>query len=547
LLKPGQTFTEQVTMTIRPETAPGQYKLQACADTGKTAPEVDEENNCLTSSGNIQVTPQPNLMVTSVVAGLPKTVVAGDDLAITVVVKNDGLAQAKASTMKYVIINTATSGEKNLNGTATIPIIEAGQSATVQKTVKVYSDTASATYNVQACADSTKAITETFESDNCKLADGALTVQGIVVGHSDLVVTAVPDPPSSVLPSAAFTLAPTVANQGTDPAAASTTSFFLVNTSTGAKKNLKGGQAVPALDPGTSASPVAALSLFSDTLPGTYFVQACADYPKGVSEDVETNNCRNAAGTMTVQQVPNLVVSSLTNPPGTASIGGKFNITNSVRNTGSVVAAASGTKYYIVSSPDGLTKQDLKGNQAVPALNAGQTFSLLVSLEVRDETLPGLYKLQACADGGKDVTESNEDDNCLMSSGVVKVVGPPDLVVTQVTVRNAPLTVARGGSLTITAAVKNLGEGSAAASTTKYILVHTVTGATKNLNGTQAYPILNTGSSTSIQKIVTIFLDTPVGTYNVQACADSLDVVPEVSEINNCLTTTSNTATVTIN
>ena len=40
-----------------------------------------------------------------------------------------------------------------------------------------------------------------------------------------------------------------------------------------------------------------------------------------------------------------------------------------------------------------------------------------------------------------------------------KVVGPPDLVVTQVTVRNAPLTVARGGSLTITAAVKNLGEG----------------------------------------------------------------------------------------
>ena len=521
LLKPGQTFTEQVTMTIRPETAPGQYKLQACADSDKTAPEVDEQNNCLTSSGNIQVTPQPNLMVTSVVAGLPKTVVAGDDLAITVVVKNAGLAQAKASTMKYVIVNTASSAEKNLNGTATIPVIEAGGSVTVQKTVTVYSDTASATYNVQACADSAKAIVETFESDNCGLADGALTVQGIVVGHSDLVVTAVPNPPSSVLPGAAFTLAPTVANQGTDPAPASTTSFFLVNTSTGAKKNLKGGQAVPALDPGASASPVAALSLFSDTLPGTYFVQACADGPKGVSEDVETNNCLNAVGTMTVQQVPNLVVSSITNPPSTASLGGTFNITNSVRNTGSVVAAASSTKYYLVSSPDGLTKKDLKGNQAVPALNAGQTFSLLVTLEVRSETLPGQYKVQACADGGKDVTESNEDDNCLTSSGVVKVVGPPDLVVTQVTVRNAPLTVARGGSLTITAAVKNLGEGSAAASTTKYILVHTVTGATKNLNGTQAYPLLNSGSSSSIQKIVTIFLDTPVGTYNVQACADS--------------------------
>jgi subtilase family serine protease len=152
--------------------------------------------------------------------------------------------------------------------------------------------------------------------------------------------------------------------------------------------------------------------------------------------------------------------------------------------------------------------------------------------------------VQACADGGKDVTESNEDDNCLTSSGIVKVVGPPDLIVTQVTVRNAPLTVARGGSLTITAAVKNQGEGDAAASTAKYILVNTTTGATKNLNGTQGYPLLRTGSSSSLQKVVTVFADTPIGTYVVQVCADSLDVVPEGSETNNCLSTT---AKVTVN
>ena len=32
LLEPGQTFTEQQIVTIRPETAPGPYRLQACAD-----------------------------------------------------------------------------------------------------------------------------------------------------------------------------------------------------------------------------------------------------------------------------------------------------------------------------------------------------------------------------------------------------------------------------------------------------------------------------------------------------------------------------------
>ena len=71
---------------------------------------MDEQNNCLTSTGNIQVTPQPDLVVTSVtVPGLPTTVLPSAGLPITVVVTNQGLAQAKASTMKYVLVNTASS------------------------------------------------------------------------------------------------------------------------------------------------------------------------------------------------------------------------------------------------------------------------------------------------------------------------------------------------------------------------------------------------------------------------------------------------------
>jgi subtilase family serine protease len=74
-------------VTIWPETPLGQYKLQACADNGKTSPEVDEQNNCLTSTGNIQVMPTPDLVVTSVtVPGLPTTVLPGAGLPITVVV-----------------------------------------------------------------------------------------------------------------------------------------------------------------------------------------------------------------------------------------------------------------------------------------------------------------------------------------------------------------------------------------------------------------------------------------------------------------------------
>jgi subtilase family serine protease len=538
LLKPGSTFNGQGTVTIRPETPLGQYKLQACADSGKTSAEVDEQNNCLTSTGNIQVLPAPDLIVTSVtVPGLPTTVLPGAGLPITVVVTNQGTAQARASTMKFVLVNTASSAEKNLNGTASTPLVPAGGSVTVQKTVTVYSDTAAATYNVQACADSSKGVTESLESNNCGLADGALTVLGPSAGHSDLVVTAVTDPPATALPSAGFSIAATVMNNGTDPAPPTTTSFYLVNTSTGIKKSLKGGQSVPALAPGASDSSVVTITLFSDTIAATYFVQACADAPKNVSEEIETNNCANAAATLTVPKVPNLQVSSITNPPAVVTLGTSFNLGNSVRNVGLGAAATTSTKYYLVSTLDG-TKKDLQGTQVVPPLNGGQTFSTQQTLTVREETLRGQYKVQACADGGHDAVESIEDDNCLTSGAIVKVVGPPDLIVTLVTVKNAPLSVARGGSLTITATVKNQGEGDAPPSRLKFLLVDTVSGAPKNLNGTKDYALIQPGLTSTQQQIVTVFLDTPVGTYVVQACADSLDVIPEASETNNCLTST---------
>ena len=66
-----------------------------------------------------------------------------------------------------------------------------------------------------------------------------------------------------------------VTNQGQALADASTTKFYLVAGST--RKNLKGVQTIAALAPGASDSTGVALSVYSDTNPGTYSVQACAD------------------------------------------------------------------------------------------------------------------------------------------------------------------------------------------------------------------------------------------------------------------------------
>ena len=229
------------------------------------------------------------------------------------------------------------------------------------------------------------------------------------------------------------------------------TTFFLVNTSSSVKKNVKNpsgttGLATPALPAGQSITPaVAAFSVYGDTLAGTYVLQACADGPKGVAEAIETNNCANSVGTIPIDQAPNLVVTSIGNPTATAPLGTVIKVTNGVKNTGQAQAGRR-------------------------------------------------------------------------------------LVVTDVTVKNAPLTVARGGSLIITSTVKNVGEGDAVASTTKFLLVNAA--ATQNLNGTLSVPLLRGNATYTAAKTVTVLNVTPVGTYAPRVCADSLDVVAEVSETN---------------
>ena len=154
-------------------------------------------------------------------------------------------------------------------------------------------------------------------------------------------------------------------NIGTDAAPASTTSFYLVNTSTAAKKNLKGGQNVGR--PGLRTlrdGPTAIRSLvYSDTLPGTYRHAGLRRWAEGPSpKAVETNNCTDAAGTVTVFEVPNLVVSSIGNPPAAAPLGGVIKLTSSGRKTlGNVQGRRLDHQVLPDPEGDGSPRKKLKG------------------------------------------------------------------------------------------------------------------------------------------------------------------------------------------
>ena len=187
--------------------------------------------------------------------------------------------------------------------------------------------------------------------------------------------------------------------------------------------------------------------MYSDAIPGTYNLQACADGDGDVSEGNENNNCTNAVGIITVQQAPDLIISSISNPPSSGGQGQPITVKDTVKNIGPVDADPTVTKYNLVSTVDG-SKQDLKlpsPEVPTPLLKSGQTFTEQQIVTIRPETAPGSYRLEACADGkSKSAAEQSEDNNCTTSSGIITVTAVPNLVVTSVTVPGAPPTVEPG-------------------------------------------------------------------------------------------------------
>ncbi len=384
--------------------------------------------------------------------------------------------------------------------------------------------------------DDPNVVSESNESNNCLAS--TTTVQ---VTLPDLVVAVLSGVPATAAPGDTFKPTETTKNQGPVTAAASTTQYYLSATQQKPSGNPMGTRSVSSLSAGQTSSSNVTLTIPASTAPGPYYVVACADDLTAVSESNEGNNC--LASTTTVQvTLPDLAVTAVNNPQAIAAPGDTIKVTDTVKNSGTVTAGASTTRYYL-SSDQQKSVNDvlLTGTRSVSSLSAGQSSSGNVNAIIPATTLQGVYYLLACADDANAINETSESNNCLASAATVQVVYP-DLVTTAVS--NPPASAARGGTLKSTDTVKNQGSVSAGASTTRYYLSTTgqQSGAVL-LTGTRSVSNLSAGQSSSGNANVTIPATTPTGTYYFLACADDAgappaNAVPETSETNNCLAST---------
>jgi subtilase family serine protease len=156
-----------------------------------------------------------------------------------------------------------------------------------------------------------------------------------------------------------------------------------------------------------------------------------------------------------------------------------------------------------------------------------------VTVTIPSTTPLGTYRVLACADDLAAVAESNEANNCLASAGTV-LIGRADLVVTSIS--STTSAAKPGGTLSVTAAVSNLGTIASKAATTRYYLSLDSQKGPGDvvLSGTSAVPALAAGATSTRTVIVAVPTSTALGSYVLIACADDPSVVAEISEANNC-------------
>jgi subtilase family serine protease len=265
-------------------------------------------------------------------------------------------------------------------------------------------------------------------------------------------------------------------------------------------------------------------------------------------DDADNVDPTPASWTWTVGPVqpgqPDLVVSSIGDPPASAGQGSTFAVGSTTANQGTATAAASVTRFYL--SADQVRDagdRRLVGNRSVPELPAGESFPGDRVVTVPTDMALGVYYVLGCADDTALVAEASETNNCTSSTGTVTVTAPPDLVVSAM--GDPPASRTQGSTFTVASTTANTGAGPAPASVTRFYLSadQVLDAGDRRMVGNRTVPELPAGASFTGNRVVTIPADMALGVYYVLGCADDTTLVTETDETNNC---TSSTATVTV-
>ena len=417
---------------------------------------------------------------------------AGASFTLSATVRNQGDGSSAATTLRYYrsINNRITTGDTEVDTDAVSALSASGTSA---ESIGLTAPSSPGTYYYGVCVDAV-----TGESDTSNNCSSAVTVTvGVPPPEPARPTTVTVSPATHELTvlGATVQLSAEVRDQNA---------------------RVMAGATVTWTSSASSVATVDAAGLVRAVGNGTATITASAGSASG-----------SAAVTVAVgvPPAPDLVVGSPSVSNSSPVTGASFTLSATVRNQGSGPSAATTLRYYRSTDATITTGDTEVDTDAVGTLAASGTSDESIDLTAPSST--GTYYYGACVD---DVTgESDTSNNCSSAVTIAVGVRAPDLVVESPSVSDrSPIA---GASFTLSATVRNQGDGSSAATTLRYYRSTdaTISGTDTQVD-TDAVSAL-AASGTSDESIDLTAPSSP-GTYYYGACVD--DVTGESDTSNNC-------------
>ena len=234
----------------------------------------------------------------------------------------------------------------------------------------------------------------------------------------------------------------------------------------------------------------------------------------------DINGIRTIYGSDRPRGTPDLVVRSVQTTPRTPTAGQTFTLSTSVRNVGNGTSAATTLRYYYYRSSS--LDWVVLGTDSVPGLSPSG--SSQESIRLTAPSSAGTYFFNVCvASVAGERNTSNCSDNLQVT---VTGGGTPDLVVESA--RATPATLAGGEVFTLSASVRNVGNGTSAATTLRYYYYR---------SSSLDWVVLGTASvgslspSSSSPESIRLTIPSRAGTYFFNVCVQS---VPGERNTSNC-------------
>jgi subtilase family serine protease len=508
-LAPAASVVSSATLTIPAGTATGIYYVLAQADGDAVLTETSETNNVRA----VQIRIGPDLSVSPFT--VPAVAAAGGTISVADTTKNTGGGAAGASVTRfYFSANTTYEASDPLIGSRNVLALGVGATSMGPSDVVIPASATAGSYYILARADGADAVAETIETNN---TTAALVRIGPDLNVSPFTV------PGVAAPGSTISVSDTTKNLGGGAAGASVTQFyFSVNTTYEAGDTLIGSRTVGTLAAGASSAGTANVVIPASATTGSYYIVARADGANAIAETIETNN--TAAALVRIGPDLSLTGLGVTGPLGA---GATITVKDTTKNTGGGASGTSVTQFYLSANNTVDATDTLLGSRNVPALAAGTSSAGSTNVTIPAGTPTGGYYILVLADSLSTVAETNETNN----TGAMIVRIGPDMTISSFF---GAVPLGSGGSITITETTKNVGGGSAGASTTRYYFSPNNTlDSSDTVIGSRSVPALATGATNTQTSTLTIPSGLATGTYYLIAQSDADNAVVETYETNN--------------